>query len=276
MKIKMKLKIKIKMKIKRFFSCLKIYLKIKKLKYFLKDHEKHITYTCLQDFSILNFQIQTMSAFTEQQPIILNGAQGEYYQVNGFKYAKNFPFKWATDKYRSGPEHCGNCELYGCIRNVFVLYCSNCVTHIYNGVVAEERNKEIDGAIYLKSDEELWQVAPYMQGVSLTQIGDEHEQNENDYYIDEEEQRQRQQQLEDQRQADEYLASLEAQESQESYVDGFINEYYGREEDFYGEEDDDEARLEAELAHVPLDMRAALDPRYTIALEDFRAWAREQ
>jgi len=212
-----------------------------------------------------------MSAFTEQQPVILNGAQGEYYIVKGFKYAKNFPFKWATDKYGSGPEYCGNCELYGCIRNVFVLYCSNCVTHIYNGVVAEKRNNEIDGARYLKSDEELWQAAPYMQGVSLSQIGDEHEQNDEDDYYDEEEQMQ---QLEDQRQADEYIASLP--ESQESYVDGFINEYYGREEDFYGEEDDEEARLEAELAHVPLDMRAALDPRYTSALEDFRAWAREQ
>jgi len=220
-----------------------------------------------------------MSAFTEQQqPVILTGAQGEYYNVNGFKYAKNFPFKWATDKYGSGPEYCGNCELYGCIRDVFVLYCSNCVRYIYNGVTAEQRNKEIECARYLQSDEELWQAAPYMQGVSLSQIGDEHEQNEDDYYYDEEEQPtevQRQEQ-EEQRQADEYLASLEAQESQESYVDGFINEYYGREEEFYGEEDDEEARLEAELARVPLDMRAALDPRYTSALDDFRSWAREQ
>ena len=208
-----------------------------------------------------------MSAFTEQQPVILNGAQGEYYNVKGFKYAKNFPFKWATDNYGSGPEYCGNCELYGCIRDVFVLYCSNCVTHIYNGVTAEERNKEIDGARYLQSDEELWQVAPYMQGVSLSQIGDEREQNEDDYFYeetaeeDEDDELQRQQ-LEDQRQADEYIASLQ----DETYVDSFINEYYGREEEFYGEEDDEEARLEAELACVPLDMRAALDPRYTSVL----------
>jgi hypothetical protein len=62
-----------------------------------------------------------------------------------------------------------------------------------------------------------------------------------------------------------------------------IMEHYGEYDDYYNYDDygyggyddyDDEEELEYQLARVPADMRAALDPRYMSQLSDFRASCR--
>ena len=68
------------------------------------------------------------------KPVIEQGAQGEYYEVDGFKYSVAFPYEWATDhkwdaeieNLGSGPKECGNCLYYGSINGVFLFYCVNC------------------------------------------------------------------------------------------------------------------------------------------------------
>lgn len=52
------------------------------------------------------------------------------------------------------------------------------------------------------------------------------------------------------------------------YYDDFSDYDYDYEDDY------DEEDLEYQLAHIPADMRAALDPRYTSQLNDFRASCR--
>jgi hypothetical protein len=112
-------------------------------------------------------------------PIIKQGAQGEYYEVGGYKYAGTFPYEWAIDhKWHteiedcgSGPEWCGNCHADGFINGVFVFYCVNCVSYIYDDESYPKRN----GELFLEdieTDEDLWEACPYMRGISLSQIGD--------------------------------------------------------------------------------------------------------
>jgi hypothetical protein len=112
-------------------------------------------------------------------PVIKQGAQGEYYEVGGYKYAGTFPYEWAIDhKWHteiedcgSGPEWCGNCRADGSINGVFVFYCANCVSYIYDDESYPKRN----GELFLEdieTDEDLWEACPYMRGISLSQIGD--------------------------------------------------------------------------------------------------------
>lgn len=125
-----------------------------------------------------------MSAFT----IIKQEVQGDYYEVDGFKYTGTFPYEWAINhkwhqEYEdcgSGPKECLNCREYGTINNVFVLYCGNCKAYIYDALPEPKRSGLIDEncAQDIKSDAELWHKAPYMLGISLSQIGDTRLQEE--------------------------------------------------------------------------------------------------
>lgn len=116
-----------------------------------------------------------MSAF---QPVIKQGAQGQYYEVGGIKYTGTFPYEWATNhkfldgtEFCSGPKDCSNCREFGSINGVFVGYCSNCVTYIYNGETYPKRNDCIYNA-KVATDDALWAACPYLQGISLSRIGD--------------------------------------------------------------------------------------------------------
>ena len=108
-------------------------------------------------------------------PIIKQGAQGEYYEVDGIKYTRTFPYEWAIDHkfldgtdFCSGPKSCSNCRGLGSINGVFVFYCANCV-NIYDDIIHPKRN----GCLYeVGTDEELWEACPYMRGIPCTQIGD--------------------------------------------------------------------------------------------------------
>jgi hypothetical protein len=124
---------------------------------------------------------QTSDINDTQFPLI-QGRQGKYYVVNGAKYDEHFPQEWARNhlplpssseyaniepEYISGPSNCANCETYGSINGVFVCYCICCYEHIYNGTRG--------GPIYSTdsvSEQELWTMLPYMNGVALENIGD--------------------------------------------------------------------------------------------------------
>ena len=118
--------------------------------------------------------------------VMYQGAQGKYYVVDDFKYAAQFPIIWAIDHKKckfmdvgTGPKECSNCNAYGCINDVFVFYCKNCVTHVYNNEDYKKRNElSYKEMIY---DAELWEIAPYMHGISLSQIGDKLETYEDDF-----------------------------------------------------------------------------------------------
>jgi hypothetical protein len=56
---------------------------------------------------------------------IYQGAQGEYYVIDDFKYHLRFPIDWAMNHKKiqdaeyevcAGPNECGNCATYGSIR----------------------------------------------------------------------------------------------------------------------------------------------------------------
>lgn len=108
---------------------------------------------------------------------IYQGAQGEYYVIDGIKYDVHFPQEWANDHKdfpqgypyedllaTTGPEKCGNCEFYGSLRGVFVGYCRNCAR--------EYEFKRGGGFCFDYCHEEMWENLDYMKGVRLAQIGD--------------------------------------------------------------------------------------------------------
>lgn len=66
----------------------------------------------------------------------------EYYTVNGHQhpdetsviYIGGFPLEWATSHApETGPMSCLNCLDYGSLRGVFIGYCANCASRVYNG-----------------------------------------------------------------------------------------------------------------------------------------------
>ena len=105
---------------------------------------------------------------------IFQGKNGKYYIYNGVKYDIHFPLEWAVNHIRdpevssfiSGPDYCENCKYYGTLNGVFVGYCSSCSNEIYNG----ERPGVLD--IHDLTDEEIWAIFPYLNGVSVQDIGD--------------------------------------------------------------------------------------------------------
>ncbi len=105
---------------------------------------------------------------------------GMYYVWDGYKYAAQFPIKWAKNHLTvgelpmSGPKECLNCRSFGSIKGVFVAYCSNCVSYIYKDIAPERVNSSYV-ADEFKHNEELWQAIPYLRGVDISTIGDRRE-----------------------------------------------------------------------------------------------------
>jgi len=110
------------------------------------------------------------------------GKQGMYYVVDDFKYDARFPIDWAFDHHTfqingedyedSGPNGCGNCRVHGCINNVFVGYCSNCL-RCYEASGEWRGNLEYPGiGNSFLSEFELWTIYPYLTGVYKSNIGD--------------------------------------------------------------------------------------------------------
>ena len=54
--------------------------------------------------------------------------------IEGKVYIASFPEEYIkTEKEnRTGPRCCENCAYYGCIEEVFIGYCLNCASYIYN------------------------------------------------------------------------------------------------------------------------------------------------
>lgn len=120
---------------------------------------------------------------------VFEGAQGKFYVVNGKKYHVNFPISWAHEHIsfqygeylnKSGPEDCGNCNIHGSIRGVFVGYCGNCLQNYHQTkhwrgfVVAPGLSVE------MLEDNDMWAQYPYMSMVPKSEIGDEEGANLND------------------------------------------------------------------------------------------------
>jgi hypothetical protein len=65
-----------------------------------------------------------------EEPLYFN----DKYLYDNRWYHENFPVEWAVDHLEdTGPNECLNCEDYGCINGIFIGYCVNCATHVYNG-----------------------------------------------------------------------------------------------------------------------------------------------
>jgi len=69
----------------------------------------------------------------------------QYYTYKGVHYDIAFPLFWClTHTAGTGPHECDNCQDYGCLRGVFIMYCANCATEykdtavgygaVYNGI----------------------------------------------------------------------------------------------------------------------------------------------
>lgn len=111
---------------------------------------------------------------------IFQGEKDKYYVYDGVKYDIRFPLNWALKHLRhpkdssilSGPAEngCNSCKYYGSINGVFVGYCEICSKVIYNGSRPGFHN------INELTDTEMWDIFPYMAGVSKKDIGDKDEQ----------------------------------------------------------------------------------------------------
>ena len=127
---------------------------------------------------------------------LIQGRQGRYYIVDGFKYDEHFPQEWATNHLSipsfnddsiiaSGPKACNNCRTYGTVNDVFVGYCGNCVAYIYN----DKSRGGFDCCVDIKNDiteETLWCEYKYMNGVKFNEIGDSDDTfNEHDVSVNE-------------------------------------------------------------------------------------------
>ena len=75
-----------------------------------------------------------------------------YYSYDNELYAGTFPEDWATDHFpETGPKECSNCAHFGMWNGVFIGYCANCATLVYQGSrgvgfidIGEEQCKTID------------------------------------------------------------------------------------------------------------------------------------
>jgi hypothetical protein len=125
-----------------------------------------------------------MSAQIVDTVTVYQGAQCKYYIVNGKKYHLRFPMEWAhTHKtfiinggeyeHKSGPEDCGNCDLYGSNRGVFVGYCGNC---LHNYIETNEPRGRLVApslSVDMLENDDIWLQYPYMYNVPKSEIGDE-------------------------------------------------------------------------------------------------------
>jgi hypothetical protein len=118
-------------------------------------------------------------------------SKGKYYIIDGFKYDIHFPLAWALDHRNyepyfdeetnetyvngSGPKECNNCNAYGSINGVFVGYCTTCLQHVYND---KRGDHSIASGMSINTlcESYLWKQCPYMDGVKISEIGYEIEQ----------------------------------------------------------------------------------------------------
>jgi len=214
------------------------------------------------------------SALSIYGPPIEQGKQGEFYVLNNIKYFRCFPMDWAlnhnpTEKTaQCGPEFCVDCQQQGFYRSVFVGYCGSCSAayDVPRGRTGFPPSDRFWDFYKICKQEDLQQYnLSYMKGIPLSEIGDEEEQ------IVEQELHPTQDEI------DAYYAD----EKYEYDNEDDYNKQYSNDDDYYSQWDDaddyyENMRMDYELSRVPLDMRAAFDPRYQAALADFRAAAREQ
>ena len=109
---------------------------------------------------------------------IFQGSNGKFYIVNGYKYDINFPLAWALNHRNcnynqaigSGPKECANCLSYGSINGVFVGYCSNCLTNVYDNQrgICISPGSSVD----MLSEYTMWERYSYLKGVTKNEIGE--------------------------------------------------------------------------------------------------------
>jgi hypothetical protein len=121
--------------------------------------------------------------------------KGKYYIIDGFKYDIHFPLAWALDHrnyepfydektnetriFGTGPKECRNCNADGSINGVFVGYCTTCLQHLYN---YKRGDHSIAPGMPINTLDEssLWKKYPYMDGIRISEIGYETEEQEID------------------------------------------------------------------------------------------------
>jgi hypothetical protein len=90
-------------------------------------------------------------------------------------YDIRFPFDWAINDIETengcGPTACFACD-QRCINDIFVHYCNKCL-HKFVGKRGNPFTSD-----QIEEDEELWEKAPYMHGVRLSDIGQEEQEEE--------------------------------------------------------------------------------------------------
>ena len=124
---------------------------------------------------------------------VFQGAQGKFYLVNDKKYHIRFPMDWAHNHMSfaingyedtSGPTECGNCNVHGSIRGVFVGYCSNCLRHYAESGELRGNLVAPGLSVNMLRNEDIWAQYPYMYGVKKSEIGDEEDAEVTDEGID--------------------------------------------------------------------------------------------
>jgi len=181
---------------------------------------------------------------------VYQGAQSKYYIVNGKKYHLRFPMEWAHNhKYfiinggeyedKSGPEDCGNCDVYGSIRGVFVGYCGNC---LHNYIETNEPRGRLVApglSVGMLENDDIWIQYPYMYNIPKSEIGDEEGAEVTDEGINLESLEQAMRDAE---------SDEEVEEVEESYREILDNEEH--EENDEDEEDEEDKEDEEEFAVV--------------------------
>jgi hypothetical protein len=78
--------------------------------------------------------IENMDTTLDDQIIVSPCKQ--FYTYKDIHYDIAFPIFWILyEQPETGPHHCNNCRDYGTFRGVFLMYCANCASYIYNNNV---------------------------------------------------------------------------------------------------------------------------------------------
>ena len=96
-----------------------------------------------------------------------------YYSYNEELYAGCFPKEWAQSHLPgTGPNECLNCAYFGSWNGVFLGYCANCATYLYEGRRGRgfiHMGKEYDDEIVLEYPSSF---DTYLKDVCMDDIGD--------------------------------------------------------------------------------------------------------
>ena len=113
----------------------------------------------------------------------IKGAQGPYKLINGHKFVPEFPNDWAKSHAQFvnsdlnltnllGP-HCVTCVTMCSKGSVFIGYCGNCITEYANRGTPRGYLVLPETHISQLTANELWDRYPYLDGITLDEIGDE-------------------------------------------------------------------------------------------------------